>query len=367
MAHDVVLQFIHSSHSYRCTTYLPDDHLGYTIFPRGHGVRAEMLGDSKSTLIGCCTLVSGVAVSAMDFVEWIKRSTLHWSITRVYSLVGGGTASSRDDLLRQLSAAGPPAGVVRLQCLPRGVETFLQDELPQEWDLHPIEFTHVLNAVEHAQGSIRWSVIPCTLEQMFRTPAEGPKRVPGQLCKAAGKLTEALRVAVHAPGPNAVAVDVGASPGGWTAVLAGMVHGVVAVDPAELDPAVLSRPNVIHVQRSVRDVEAVRAAVRSFGTEVIDLLVCDINQLPHLALDLIMPLLPLLRPGGLAVVTMKFAGRGRKEGKTAGIEAWVAERIEQAVPVDSVRLFWAMANTTAERICLVVRKVDGVGERAGNE
>jgi 23S rRNA (cytidine2498-2'-O)-methyltransferase len=64
------------------------------------------------------------------------------------------------------------------------------------------------------------------------------------------KLFEALTRFGEMPGPSDRCVDLGASPGGWTWVLAELGADVVAVDKAPLAPRVSSRPNVEMRQES---------------------------------------------------------------------------------------------------------------------
>ena len=58
------------------------------------------------------------------------------------------------------------------------------------------------------------------------------------------KLWEALTLLGEWPGPGETCFDLGAAPGGWTWVLASLGARVVAVDKAELDPAVAAMPGV---------------------------------------------------------------------------------------------------------------------------
>jgi len=58
------------------------------------------------------------------------------------------------------------------------------------------------------------------------------------------KLWEALVRFGRWPGPNGQCLDLGASPGGWTWVLANLGAAVTAVDKAPLHPAVLAMPGV---------------------------------------------------------------------------------------------------------------------------
>jgi 23S rRNA (cytidine2498-2'-O)-methyltransferase len=65
--------------------------------------------------------------------------------------------------------------------------------------------------------------------------------------RAYRKLWEAFVVMGKFPQPGDLAVDLGASPGGWTWLLAELGCRVVAVDKAPLDAAVASRPTVEEV------------------------------------------------------------------------------------------------------------------------
>ena len=86
-------------------------------------------------------------------------------------------------------------------------------------------------------------------------PAAAPEAAvldSGSCSRASFKLSEALAeepsflsMLVHAT-PAPVCIDIGASPGGWTAVLAHFGR-VVAIDPGALDPSVAALPNVTHL------------------------------------------------------------------------------------------------------------------------
>lgn len=43
----------------------------------------------------------------------------------------------------------------------------------------------------------------------------------------------------------------------------------------------------------------------------VDLIVCDMNMLPHMAAVCVEPLLPFLVPGGFVILTCKLMGKGR--------------------------------------------------------
>lgn len=111
------------------------------------------------------------------------------------------------------------------------------------------------------------------------------------------KLWEALARIGTWPGAGDVCLDLGASPGGWTWVLAQLGAAVTAVDKAALDPAVSAMPGVTALQES------------AFGLEVraVDWLVCDVIAYPERLLGLVKR---WIEPGGArrVVCTVKFQG-----------------------------------------------------------
>lgn len=58
------------------------------------------------------------------------------------------------------------------------------------------------------------------------------------------KLWEALTRIGHKPSPGETCLDLGASPGGWTWVLASLGADVISVDKAPLAPGIAAHPNV---------------------------------------------------------------------------------------------------------------------------
>jgi len=75
-------------------------------------------------------------------------------------------------------------------------------------------------------------------EVRFVEDKEGPPN------RAYLKLWEALTLARRRPAPGERCLDLGASPGGWTWVLAKLGVQVIAVDKAPLDPAIAALPGV---------------------------------------------------------------------------------------------------------------------------
>lgn len=90
------------------------------------------------------------------------------------------------------------------------------------------------------------------------------------------KLWEALtRLGAH-PGPGDTCLDLGASPGGWTWVLASLGASVRAVDKAPLDPRIAAMPGV----------EPIIESAFALAPEPVDWLVCDVIAYPARVLDL---------------------------------------------------------------------------------
>jgi 23S rRNA (cytidine2498-2'-O)-methyltransferase len=96
-------------------------------------------------------------------------------------------------------------------------------------------------------------------------------RDPGAPSRAAGKLEEALEAMGVAPVGGETCVDLGAAPGGWTQRLVSRGAQVIAVDPANLAPALRSHSKVRHVKQSAFSFEP---------EEPIDWLVCDMAWRP---------------------------------------------------------------------------------------
>ncbi len=91
------------------------------------------------------------------------------------------------------------------------------------------------------------------------------------------KLWEALtRLGTH-PGPGDRCLDLGASPGGWTWVLATLGASVRAVDKAPLDPRVVAMPGV----------EPVVESAFALAPEPVAWLVCDVVAYPARLFDLV--------------------------------------------------------------------------------
>jgi 23S rRNA (cytidine2498-2'-O)-methyltransferase len=126
-------------------------------------------------------------------------------------------------------------------------------------------------------------------------------RLPTPVSRAEFKLREALELWPLDLPAGGRALDVGAAPGGWTHVLAGLGLHVVAVDPADLSDVVLANPLVTHI----------RARIEAAGleSESFDLVVNDMNLDPDESAALMCEAARYLAPGAPAIMTIKVTVR----------------------------------------------------------
>lgn len=124
------------------------------------------------------------------------------------------------------------------------------------------------------------------------------KRDDHQVSRAEFKLLEAMNV-FNLTFPNTgFALDIGASPGGWTRVLASHGLKVDAVDPGELDARLRNNPLVNYVPRRIQDYNP--------GPKRFAAIVNDMKMDPRESIALMLRFAPLLEPKGRGVITLKM-------------------------------------------------------------
>jgi 23S rRNA (cytidine2498-2'-O)-methyltransferase len=134
----------------------------------------------------------------------------------------------------------------------------------------------------------------------FRKYAKGER----PFTRAEFKIREALKAFDVEVTNDFRVLDVGAAPGGWTKVLAGMARRVVAVDPADLHPSVEEMSNVTHLRCRAEDLP------EDIGE--FDLITNDMNISPTESAEIMNALAERLREGGAAIMTVKFVTRERR-------------------------------------------------------
>lgn len=205
----------------------------------------------------------------------------------------------------------------RVECKRRGEHAFgsrdvqravglrLEGETPGVFDFGaPAYLVHV----EIFQD---WAWIGCCAagEAVHKSITRMRIHAPGErpLNRAEKKLREALAAFGLAVGPGTRALDLGAAPGGWTKALAEAGAEVLAVDPAELTPEVAALPAVTHFRGHAEEL------LSQPDRGPFDLLTSDMNRDPAESASAMLPLLPLLKPDGSVVMTVKFMTLRRRQ------------------------------------------------------
>ncbi len=120
----------------------------------------------------------------------------------------------------------------------------------------------------------------------------------GQISRSEFKLEELFRVHDLDVPESGIAIDLGASPGGWTRILRQRGLTVWAVDPATLDPRIATDASVHHVRMT--------AGPFLHMTDVIaDLVVNDMRMDPDLSVSVMLDAAKRLQPGGMMIQTLK--------------------------------------------------------------
>uniref|UniRef100_A0A0G4HV27 C3H1-type domain-containing protein n=1 Tax=Chromera velia CCMP2878 TaxID=1169474 RepID=A0A0G4HV27_9ALVE len=154
------------------------------------------------------------------------------------------------------------------------------------------------------------------------------------------------------------AVDIGASPGGWSYVLATQLgcDAVVAVDPGALHASLPD--SIIHLAVKAKEsVSQIREVItqrrKTKGALVppsegpfLDAYVCDMNCPTCDSVDTFLLFRELMVPGGAAVITLKNFDGGAQQWRE-GLEKAV-ERLKSVLDPSSVRMLQLMSNGTEE-------------------
>ncbi|MEZ4615733.1 MAG: SAM-dependent methyltransferase [Caldilineaceae bacterium] len=129
-------------------------------------------------------------------------------------------------------------------------------------------------------------------------------REPDQVSRAEFKLLEALEIFMIELPPRGVALDLGASPGGWTRVLRQREQYVTAIDPGDLDPRIAGD----------RDVRHKRMTAEQYLTDEpdrFDLIVNDMRMDARDSARLMVSYANHLYRHGIALMTLKLPEHNR--------------------------------------------------------
>ena len=233
---------------------------------------------------------------------------------------------------------------LRLQTWPKKYEVELGDLIPEEVPLDPRSFSHMLFVVE-AAGAFHVSI---KSKDAFQGHIAVKHKEESALCRAMYKVKEACVKGGVRLKPEFGALDLGASPGGWTRYLSGQVGKVVAVDPGEVEvEAANSRCKVVHIKQKSEDCLAELAAHGPYH-----FIGSDMNMHPEAAAKTMLSLSHLLEPEAYLVLTLKFVKRGKRNE-----EEMTRMAIETLSPdFDRFNTIWLLSNQSGEKTLLARKK-----------
>ena len=191
----------------------------------------------------------------------------------------------------------------------------------------PIALATKVRQNENSKNSVHASEADLTVTSLSNntTGSNSSQRHHHRVSRASWKLVEVFRrrPSFH---PSTfkfqrpfIAVDIGASPGGWSYELASMPQcgKVYAVDPGALTPPIPG--NVVHLAQKIED------CTEEFKTQGVkfDCVVCDMNASPRMTVESFLGLKETIRSGAVVVLTFKNFVGGRKAFAKALEEALV--------------------------------------------
>eukprot|EP00002_Diphylleia_rotans_P025795 TRINITY_DN5119_c0_g1_i1.p1 TRINITY_DN5119_c0_g1~~TRINITY_DN5119_c0_g1_i1.p1 ORF type:complete len:346 (-),score=58.85 TRINITY_DN5119_c0_g1_i1:18-1055(-) len=286
-------------------------------------------------------------LSTTAWMRYIQSCFLHRHVTRVYRV--DGSVDDKTRITEMVVERNNESLVYRVQAYPKAMEEFAKESFPLTIELHPKNFTEVLHLVRITDRQIFYGFQP--REEFYHQ--ETPK-VDSSLtiCRAASKLEEIIERDMISIEKSFKALDIGASPGGWTNILSHHASMVVAVDPADLDPSVL-KENVLHVPKKLEECTSELSTHGPF-----DVVVCDANREPTRFAQWLVLVCPFIQDGGKVVMTLKMQSifKTNKSG-TMTVDQ---KKLDSVIGLfeeilEDIQITWLFANTTHERT-LVGRK-----------
>ncbi|BCJ86198.1 SAM-dependent methyltransferase [Effusibacillus dendaii] len=124
------------------------------------------------------------------------------------------------------------------------------------------------------------------------------QRQENQLSRSRFKLEEAcltFGIPIHT---FKNALDLGASPGGWTSFLLDQGLHVTAVDTSLLDSSLMDHPHLTFVRENASDTD--------FPANSFDILTCDMSWSPQNTAKILVKLEPSLQKNGIVILTIKL-------------------------------------------------------------
>lgn len=171
----------------------------------------------------------------------------------------------------------------------------LQHQFPLTAAIPPIGCFSLLDKNTLIYSTERWKQPPMGDYQFLEDKTNPPNR-------AYLKLWEALTLLGTYPQPGETAIDLGASPGGWSYVMQTFGVNVTAVDKAPLDPRIGKLPRIQFLQQSAFALDPEKIATP------VDWLLCDVASYPDRTLALVQKWIASGKAKRM-IITIKLQGK----------------------------------------------------------
>ena len=283
----------------------------------------------------------------------------------VIQKVSNGFEDIRKLVLDHNKAQGERTCVYRIQTRPNSLAGKIIPLLPEEIMLNPKDFTHVIYVAAHDFGSFEGkdSILKYFLgivdrKHNYSTSIGSSSglsffRQP-KISRAYYKLYELdKRGLVDFRGETEssrapLAIDIGASPGGWTEFLVEKNNRtVLAIDPGTMDTELLKNSKVIHVNKKIEDsLSIIDSYARNTSNFFLDMIVCDMNMDPRDSARVCNKVFKYLGKNGILILTIKLVLRGKTMYKSLMLDT-VKMLVGAGYKVD--KTVWLFANGRHER------------------
>ncbi|KAL0477541.1 hypothetical protein AKO1_010833 [Acrasis kona] len=221
-----------------------------------------------------------------------------------------------------------PAHVYKLQVFPRKLtENIIDNILPSEVNLDPKNFTHLI-CITFAYERYHYAIVKKEILVSDKDTSVDPDDV---ISRAYHKIAETFAIESSFKIKEGMkALDVGASPGGWSSYLAMNKISTLSIDPGDLQ---VTHPLICHIKKRIEDCFH---EIELFGP--IDILVCDMNIHPLNVAKTMLQILPYLSEEAILIVTAKEVEHYRSK-KLVGIMSRML-----GVGYDDIKSYFLISN-----------------------
>ncbi|MBD3229559.1 MAG: hypothetical protein GF329_15365 [Candidatus Lokiarchaeota archaeon] len=138
----------------------------------------------------------------------------------------------------------------------------------------------------------------------YLSPEKRFSREVNKLNRGENKLIEAIErfhLERNLKENTGIALDIGASPGGWTKILLEYDYKVYAVDPGKIDDSLKDAKNIVYIRKSIDEID--------LEDKQFDLILNDANLKPSESTGIVNSLQDHLKEGSFVIMTIKLISR----------------------------------------------------------